>query len=540
MTADKLRGGFYTPDVLVRRCLDRVAELLPEGKLSILEPSAGDGAFFRGLETHALRQRVTEVVAIEPEREEAAKCESALRAASLDHRVLVESCITWACETNERFDVAVGNPPFLRYQYLPEADRASISSLGNRIDASFKGVSNLWIPVLLGALDRLRPGGAFAFVLPVECFTGISAGIARSWLLARTERLTFDLFPPGSFPGVLQEVAVMSGRITHRFETHQVALTINEGSASGSRSWSHIVPVGPDGWTRYLLTPAQLDALRLAESLATTTQLGKLARFEVATVTGANEFFSVTDEVLDEFQLHQWALPLLPRIRHATGLVYNETDHEVTASDGMRAHLLSFSTNSPSPENFKPAREYLARGLAEELPERYKCRIRDPWYRVPVVQPGTMLLSKRSHRYPRLVLNEAGVVTTDTIYRGTMLNGTLPDTLVATFHNSLTLLSAELEGRSFGGGVLELVPSEVARLCVPLVHGFESEIDRLDRLAREGVEEAVVEETDLLLEKAKVGLDSDLMDTLRDARSDLMARRLLRNHASSVSGSASL
>jgi hypothetical protein len=41
--------------------------------------------------------------------------------------------------------------------------------------------------------------------------------------------------------------------------------------------------------------------------------------------------------------------------------------------------------------------------------------------------------------------------------------------LVAGFHNSATLLSAELEGRNYGGGVLELVPSEIARLAVPLL-----------------------------------------------------------------------
>jgi len=32
----------------------------------------------------------------------------------------------------------------------------------------------------------------------------------------------------------------------------------------------------------------------------------------------------------------------------------------------------------------------------------------------------------------------------------------------------LTALSAELEGRHYGGGVLELVPSEIERLLVPL------------------------------------------------------------------------
>ncbi len=36
------------------------------------------------------------------------------------------------------------------------------------------------------------------------------------------------------------------------------------------------------------------------------------------------------------------------------------------------------------------------------------------------------------------------------------------------FLNGLTALTAELEGRHYGGGVLELVPSEIEKLLVPV------------------------------------------------------------------------
>jgi hypothetical protein len=57
------------------------------------------------------------------------------------------------------------------------------------------------------------------------------------------------------------------------------------------------------------------------------------------------------------------------------------------------------------------------------------------------------------------------------------------DDLVAGFHNSATLLSAEIEGRNYGGGVLELVPSEVARLAVPLLP-LRQRVRELDALSR--------------------------------------------------------
>ena len=130
-----------------------------------------------------------------------------------------------------------------------------------------------------------------------------------------------------------------------------------------------------------------------------------------------------------------------------------------------------FGPQSPDPEQTPAAASYLRHGEELRLHQRYKCRIRDPWYRVPIVQPGSLLLSKRSHRYPRLVLNPAGVTTTDTIYQGRMttaFEGREAD-LVTGFHNTATLLTAEIEGRSFGGGVLELVPTEIGRVCVPML-----------------------------------------------------------------------
>jgi hypothetical protein len=106
--------------------------------------------------------------------------------------------------------------------------------------------------------------------------------------------------------------------------------------------------------------------------------------------------------------------------------------------------------------------------------------------------------------------------------------------LVASFHNSLTLLTAEIEGRSFGGGVLELVPSEVSRLLVAVPGGFGAELGRLDAIARSGCPdsgESLVDETDRLLVKHVGGLDSAVMEQLSQARLFLQNRRMDRNAA---------
>jgi adenine-specific DNA methylase len=536
--ADKLRGGFYTPARLVQLCLDRVQNLNGHHRrVSVLEPSAGDGAFLRGLAAHPLSSNVHSFLGIEIVESEAQKCRQVAASTPFPASVASGSAIEWASRTQDQFDVVLGNPPFVRYQFVSPTDLRNIESLGKRVGIALRGVSNLWIPVLLGALARLRAGGAMAFVLPSEIFTGLSAGDARAWLLANMVDLRVDMFEPGSFPDVLQQVIVISGRRAMPSEqpfTGERQVVFVEHHRTGSlRRWRHSIPTGTGNWTRYLLTSAELDALSEAQGLPDVMSLGTAARIEVSTVTGANDFFSINSKELTGHHLEPWALALLPRVRHATGLIYTAEDHEATAASGAKAWLLDFAEGRADPQGVDGASSYLRIGESHSLHLRYKTRIRVPWYRVPVVKPGSLMLSKRSHTIPRLILNKAGVVTTDTIYRGQMLPpyAGQESELVTSFHNSLTLVSAELEGRSFGGGVLELVPSEIARLLIIFPVGAAAGLSNLDEIARgaAGRWDTLVAATDNLLQQTTRGLTRSLIQRLGDARWSLLRRRLSRN-----------
>jgi hypothetical protein len=462
-----------------------------------------------------------------------------MRRLGLSGNVQAGDVITWTNSAPGQFDAAIGNPPFVRFQFVPPETKGSIDRLQDRIGLSFAGVSNLWLPVLMSTLTTLRIGGAFAFIVPAECFTGISAGLLRQWLVGNSTELRFDLFPPGSFPGVLQEIVILSGRKKKTAKTAS-RCRIVEHHVDGSADVNvHVIPHNSGPWTRYLLSKNELGAFEEAEQLTAVSLLSDVAKFEVSAVTGANNYFSVCSETVKRFDLEPWAVPLLPRTRHATGLRYTDSDHDTVEATGAKTHLLDFSAERPDPNKYAKARRYLSLGVEEGLPSRYKCRIRSPWYRIPFIRRGDLMLSKRCHRFPRVVLNELGVVTTDTIYRGTMTHvfrGRESD-LVAAFHNSLTLLSAEIEGRSFGGGVLELVPSEIARLRVPMPPDFGQELDRLDALARSTIENGrtheLIHETDLLLAKAGIGFTPSLIDQLHAANQKLLHRRLARNGSSS-------
>lgn len=301
----------------------------------------------------------------------------------------------------------------------------------------------------------------------------------------------------------------------------------------------HLLVADPASWTRFLLRSSHIQALEEFEQLSDVHTLGAVAKFDVATVTGANAFFSLTAAEVQHYGLDAWARPLLPRSKHAPGLVYSENDFDAMVDADVPAYIFDASLHAADRSRHAGLDEFLSKGESQNLHERFKCRIRSPWWAIPGIRRGDLLLSKRCHRHPRMILNQTAAITTDTIYRGRMIStwpAATADCLVAGFHNSGTLLSAELEGRNFGGGVLELVPSEVSRLRVPMAEAMRGEMDRLDRTSRDGSgtrgddwHDVLRHETDLLLRKAGIGLTTQMLDALAEGRSLLVNRRLDRS-----------
>ncbi|TFB59647.1 SAM-dependent methyltransferase [Cryobacterium sp. Sr3] len=530
---EKLRGGFYSPDVLVDLCLRRSADLLRGRQdLRVLEPAAGDGAFVRGLRRSPLADRITHLEAVEILDLEAQKTSDALERSGLPGVVHTSNVLDWDRHSSAKFDLALGNPPYVRFQFVSAEDKQHALAIGAKLGITGAAVSNLWIPVFLLALQRLAPGGVFSMILPAEFLTGVSAGRVRSWLLEACLDLTIDLFKPGSFPTVLQEVLILTGRKASAADEASNAVRFFDHNG-GTHHWQHDISPAAKTWTSYLLNPEQEAAFTQVSRLEGITRLGAEARFTVSTVTGANSFFCVDTSTVEHHDLKQWTLPLLPRTRYAKGLTYTATEHFELAESKAAAWMLSFDAGRPAPSQHARATSYLTQGESAELNERFKCRVRTPWFRVPVVQPGQLLMSKRSNLFPRVIVNQAGVVTTDTIYRGQMLSTSslTPNDIAASFHNSLTLLTVETNGRSFGGGVLELVPSEISSLMIPATRDARTQLDKLDRVARtDPSPEALIEATDELLPTWIPGLTPDLLHLVKEARGELQQRRIIRSH----------
>jgi len=532
----KLRGGYYTDRILAEYLLRWVRGIRPT---SLLEPSCGDGAFFQPLLSTVQIASLKHVSGCELEAEEAKKAGQVLDDLSgVRGTIETGDFLAWVLRqvnTPPEFDAVVGNPPFIRYQYLNADIQKRAELLIRQFGLRFTKHTNAWVPFVVGALNRLRPGGRLAMVVPAELLHVLHADSVREYLLRECSRIL--VLDPEElwFEDTLQGVVLLLAekRVGRRNPTERGRLAIRRIggrrflAGDPEEHFDNAAYVDgsalPSKWMLALLSSHERSILECASNIAAVRTFANCADVQVGIVTGANSFFLVPDEVVASFDLAEYAHPMFGRSDHVAGVIYDDASHADNQRRGVPTNFLWFD-GTPRDRLGRGAARYVATGEAKGLDKRFKCRIRAPWYSVPYVFTAPVGMLKRSHDYPRLVLNSAGAFTTDTAYRINPRELDAPR-LVYAFVNSLTALSAELEGRHYGGGVLELVPSEINRLLIPLPEGVPPQLERLDRACRRGASPSDIFELQDRTLLAAVGLSTSDINSIQSAWWNLRNRR---------------
>jgi len=529
----KLRGAYYTDPEIATFLLKWVLHIHPK---SILEPSCGDGVFLRCLSL-LNTNGVNEIKGFEIEPIEGEKARHfAHELKNVNVEILTRDFLGWSLAkllNPPLFDAVIGNPPFIRYQYLDTKLQNIAENIFKFFRLPFTKHINVWVPFVISSLALLRPGGRLAMVVPAELLHVLHAQSLRAFLTKVCSRvLIFDpqeLWFEDTLQGAILLLAEKKVESNEEFKGVGIIPTRSKEFLQNDPEDYYLNARYTNGetvegkWMLALLTDSERAVFSKAKNHLGVYRFDNIAEVAVGIVTGANKFFLVPDSVIEKYSLQKWAHPMFGRSEHVPGIVYDANAIARNKNLRLPTNFVWFSDEKLDklPES---VRDYIRLGEKEDIHKRYKCRIREPWYSVPSVYATSIGMPKRCHDYPRLIFNKAKVFTTDTTYR---VRHKLFDetTIVSSFINSLTALSAEIEGRHYGGGVLELVPSEIRKLLVPVQQFNEENVYSLNALIQNGVEaEQLIAIQDEKILKP-LGFTKNETELLRQAWSRLRLRR---------------
>lgn len=525
-SAQKLRGAYYTPPAIASFILHWGINGSTDA--DILEPSCGDGVFLEQMATeHMLFHHTT---AVEYEAVEAEKA----RAIGLHDSEVINSDFHRFClDTEQRFNLVVGNPPFIRYQYYDEEQQVLAGEIFNKAGLKRSKLTNAWVTFVVGCSLLLKEKGKMGFVIPSELLQVTYAQQLRKYLATSFNKINIISFENLVFEEIQQEVVLLlcerTGTGEHLIEHIEVkdAEALQQLDPHRLKLPTKQIDFHADKWTYYFLDKEELDFLNKVR-VKNMPKIGTYADVEVGITTGSNGYFTVPQGVVDMYQLHEYARPMVGRSVQVNSLCFTKTDWQQNLANGAKANLLVFTPGAKENGN-EGTKAYIENGEQQGINKGYKTSIRDDWYVIPSIKLSDALFLRRNNLYPKFVLNEARAYTTDTMHRVFIKEGVNRKAFVVSYYNSLSFAFAEILGRNFGGGVLELMPSEVEGVYLPYREENAKLFEKVDQMVRDKkTADEILDFTDKEMLQKGMGFFETETKMARSIWYKLMGRRLNR------------
>jgi type I restriction-modification system DNA methylase subunit len=402
------------------------------------------------------------------------------------------------------FDVVVANPPYIEQELLGLKEKKKIKTLieqeykfklylGNSVDMKKDSIildrqSDVYVYFYIHGFRFLKNGGRLGFIssnkwLEVdygESFQRFLLDNAKIQYIIEFDRAIFPDAEVNATVVILQKDKQKPSRDSNlvkfvrvkekmEFNTQFSLIQQAEESFEDDRIRVNIIrqsDLQEGKWNIHLRAPPVFLRIVGSKKVKPLSSLAKVFR---GLTTGYDEFFVLHENTIERYQIEsQFLTPCVHSPKSLKGLVIDEA---------VGAYLFTVSTkNDLKGTN---ALKYIKYGehleveprkgfqrSSRRLPELETLKVRNPWYILPEYETAPILLVKMMDKRPKALWNRVKAHSSNLFYN--IIPERKQDVLVILgFLNSSTgALLAELYGRSYGGGVLELAAYELKRMPV--------------------------------------------------------------------------
>ena len=531
----KLRGAYYTPLPLA----EMMVKLFSGNKQikNVLEPSCGDGVFLDAMNNTDIIDQFDTITAIEIEDDEAIKVQNRYESKK-NLRVINQDFFDYYEEySDEKFDLILGNPPYIRYQYLEEEQRALLSDILTSQGMKANKLINAWVGFMVACVNMLSNQGKIAFVIPAEILQVVYAEDLRLFLSNNLSKISIITFEELVFSDIEQEVVVFIGEKGEEEKGIRIIELNNlddlkdfDINSNGFQKLQHV----HEKWTKYFTTDKENELVSEIRNNNLFQKLSDCALINVGITTGNNKYFSVDKNTVEKYELESVVRPLIGRSSHANSIFFTQDDWMENVNSGKAAYLIDFP-EIPYDKYPEKHREYIELGEEKKENKGYKCSIRDRWYRIPSIWVPDAFFLRRNNLYPKFVLNKCEAVSTDTMHRIKFNDSVSAEKIMLSYYNSISFAFTELCGRSYGGGVLEILPGEVGNIYVPKLDNISEDkvrslLEKVDDIVRRN--DDITKALDLVDDEilvTELGISKTLCNEARGIWKKLQKRRLKRS-----------
>lgn len=340
-TKEKLRGAYYTPLTLAEKMIEFFVK--DKNIRSILEPSCGDGVFIDAALEQGLLADGKSMTAVEIEKDETDKLSEKYASNSNIHIINRDFFEFYRENTHNKYDLIVGNPPYIRYQYLMESQRAEMSEILISNGMKSNKLINAWVGFIVACVQMLSDNGKIAFVIPAEILQVVYAEDLRFFLAEKLSKITLLTFEELVFHDIEQEVVVLIGEKGKE----EAGIRIIELNNLDDLSWLDLEKDGfqklshvHEKWTKYFTSKEENELITQIRADKRFQKLSDVALINVGITTGNNKYFSVNQETVEKYGLKDTVRPLIGRSSHANSVYFKKEDWQKNVDTGDRKSVV--------------------------------------------------------------------------------------------------------------------------------------------------------------------------------------------------------
>jgi len=573
-TAEATVWGPYAPNVRRLSADGAVLAYSLLSRVTVLDPSCGCGAFLVAM-LALLRDAAARAAAISGACHNPAEWtaqsiariygidvdEGALRIASLRLRLtLAEGGVTQApppsltCRNAlqngvaSKFDIIVGNPPYVRHESAQRLDGAGDQQGGRR---PIRGTADVYAHFIRSSIDWLAQGGVCCLVTSNSWLDSAYGQEVRGALLAHgSDVMVLEDVGARAFAEAAVNTAILLFHAGPARPTESVRfVSMDRGRVSRCLALPKPQLPPTDPWGGPLLRAPDVFNQVISRFRDRVVPLGQIAKVRFGLKSGANQFFYLQElgpgsspGTKTYLSGHFGPVEIEERFLRPIVVSPKQCATSMLTAEALHTRVLCCPNNAAELTDTK-ALDYMRR--AEALPAniaphlRPSCRGRRPWWHLGRRSIGALLWPMAHGGRPVVLLNPHGVWADHNLFE---LHCPQPHLLWAWLSSPIGVVAREVYARAnLGHGGLKTEGADTARLPVPNPDLF----DRLDAAVADLWKPAalapispVSEYFDLPerrdLDDALLGafgLTPATIDELRDAAVQMVRRRTERSRA---------
>lgn len=487
----KPQGQFFTPLHVAKEMVDLFLDAIIDTQPLVLDPACGTGILLHTLATHTMKRGMKlaslqgldkDPLMVRATRLSLKRLEYADTAYGTD--ATINEGDFFELRPDRLFDAIITNPPYVKNNQIEnrESIREHVKRVSNVILPKTAPLSSYF---MLAYKSLLRDEGLLVGIFPSE-FLNSGYGVPIKAFLLKEMQLDV-LWQPA--PSDFAFDTGMSSALVIRARSKPDCISEKHDEAAAIEFRAGDLRHHPDTQSVFIKRSVLVDDLDPREKwlkffLGTSSslagdidgipliKLGDIASVTRGIATGHNDFFAMSQETREKYQLNADEVKhVVTKAAHCRYLEFNEHDLKLLGEQGRRMLLLSIDSNLEASEG---ANSYLRLGEEREVNTRYLARHRKNWYRLEKRKTPQLFVKVFSRRSPRFILCSAAC-TYLTAFHGIFLNEDvggirLAKSLILWLESSEASDLLDACFRVYGGGLNKLEPRDVEQIPIPPLH----------------------------------------------------------------------